>query len=516
MLMTCFLKNYLITLLPNMLKLPKIIRTNLSVRIGLMVISATALLLMALMTVMLIYARKAVKEEATQKASVTLDYTTHSIDNILLSVEQTTGNIFFNMLPHLNNPDMMFVYARKLVETNPYVAGCAIAFKEDYYQGHKLFMAYLHHADSAGIAYADTDVEIDDKFGNTPYTQQSWFTETIETGKMGWRNPLKDMRTDEAPIITFCLPISSFEDNKPIGVIGVDMSLSQLSKIVQEAKPSEHSYCTLIDQDGTFIVHPLKNKLMDKTALMLKGQSVQKVAKAMISGETGYMPLKMGNQELFIFYKPFKRLAVPGRSSEDLGWSIGIVYPEKDIFGDYNALLFYVIAIAIVGLVLSTFITYYYLRNKLKPLVMLTEQAQRITKGNLDEPIPDSKREDEIGRLQGNFKLMQQSLATKIGELNKLTTDLQKRGEELSIAYKQAQKADRMKTVFLHNMTNQMLEPSKAIRKDVEALCDNSQEHHKIVQLSDDIIKNGDTVTDLLKDMLYMSNEEIRKEVENV
>ena len=47
-------------------------------------------------------------------------------------------------------------------------------------------------------------------------------------------------------------------------------------------------------------------------------------------------------------------------------------------------------------------------------------------------------------------------------------------------------------------------------------MCDNSQEHHKIGQLSDDIIKNGDTVTDLLKDMLYMSNEEIRKEVENV
>ena len=255
---------------------------------------------------------------------------------------------------------------------------------------------------------------------------------------------------------------------------------------------------------------------MDKTALMMKEQSIQKVAKAMISGETGYMPIKTGNQELLVFYKPFKRIAVPGRSSEDLGWSVGIVYPEKDIFGDYDNLLFYVIAIAIVGLVLSTIITFYYLKDKLKPLVMLTEQAQRIAQGNLDEPIPDSKREDEIGRLQGNFKLMQQSLATKIGELNKLTTDLKKRGEELSIAYKQAQKADRMKTVFLHNMTNQMLEPSKAIRKDVEALCGNGLEHNKIVQLSDDIIKNGDTVTDLLKDMLYMSNEEIRKEVENV
>ena len=516
MLMTCFLIFNLYLCYRNMLRLPKIIRSTLSVRIGLMVISATALLLMASMTVMLIYARKAVKEEATQKASVTLDYTTHSIDNILLSVEQTTGNIFFNMLPHLNNPDMMFVYARKLVETNPYVAGCAIAFKEDYYQGHKLFMAYFHHADSAGIAYADTDVEIDDMFGDTPYTEQSWYANPMKTGKVGWTNPLKGMETSEAPIITFCLPIPSPEDNKPIGVIGVDVSLSQLSKIVQEAKPSEHSYCTLIDQDGTFIVHPLKNKLMDKTALMMKGQSVQKVAKAMISGKTGYSPLKIGGQDLYVFYKPFKRAVVPGRSIEELGWSAGIVYPEDDIFGDYNDLLLYVIVIAVVGLVLSTIITYSYLHNKLKPLVMLTEQAQRIAKGDLDEPIPNSNREDEIGRLQDNFKLMQQSLATNIGELEQLKTDLQKHGEELSIAYKQAQKADRMKTVFLHNMTNQMQAPSRAIRKDVEALCNNSQEQQNHVELLEDILKNGNDIADLLRNLLYMSNEEIRKEVDNV
>ena len=79
-----------------------------------------------------------------------------------------------------------------------------------------------------------------------------------------------------------------------------------------------------------------------------------------------------------------------------------------------------------------------------------------------------------MGRLQNNFKTMQQSLATNIGELEQLTTELEKHGEELRIAYEKAQKADRMKTAFLHNMTNQMLEPSKAISRDVEALCNNS------------------------------------------
>ena len=93
-----------------MLRLPRIIKKTLSVRIGLMVVTAMALLLMASMIVMLYYSRKAVKEEAIQKASQTLEGTIHNIDNIMLSVEQTTGNIYFNMIPHLNNHDMMFTY----------------------------------------------------------------------------------------------------------------------------------------------------------------------------------------------------------------------------------------------------------------------------------------------------------------------------------------------------------------------------------------------------------------------
>jgi methyl-accepting chemotaxis protein len=249
---------------------------------------------------------------------------------------------------------------------------------------------------------------------------------------------------------------------------------------------------------------------------MLKEQSAKDAAKAMISGETGYKAFNMGNTDFLVFYKPFKRIAVPGRTSEDLGWSAGIVYPEDDIFGDYNDLTYYVLGIVIIGLLLSFIISSVFIHRQMKPLIMLTRQAQRIAEGNLDEPIPDSHREDEIGRLQGNFKLMQQSLAINIGELEQLTTKLKEHGEELSKAYKQAQKADRMKTAFLHNMTNQMLEPSEAISRDVATLCGSSgKSAQDTAQLADDIQKNGTTITELLKNLLNMSDEDFRKEAQD-
>jgi methyl-accepting chemotaxis protein len=215
-----------------------------------------------------------------------------------------------------------------------------------------------------------------------------------------------------------------------------------------------------------------------------------------------------------------------GQSADDLHWSAGIVYPADDIFGEHKRLAYYVLAIAVVGLLLLFIIICVGIHWQLKPLNMLTEQAGRIAKGNLDEPIPDSWREDEIGRLQSNFKTMQQSLATNIGELEQLTTEMKKRGEELSVAYEAARKADRMKTAFLHNMTNQMLEPSEAISKDVDAFFKEVTSEgveemrsegvkENAAWLADDIQRNSQTVADLLRNLLHMSDEDIRKEADD-
>jgi methyl-accepting chemotaxis protein len=80
-----------------------------------MAVSAMAVLLLASMIVMLFYSRKNVKDEALQEAMQTLDGTIQNIDNILLSVEQATGNVYFSMLPHLADPKTTRVYSRKLV-----------------------------------------------------------------------------------------------------------------------------------------------------------------------------------------------------------------------------------------------------------------------------------------------------------------------------------------------------------------------------------------------------------------
>ena len=98
-----------------MLTLHNILQGRLSFRLSLRVVAAVGVLLVASMLVMLHYSRKSIREETLYKAVHTLDATVMHIDNILLSVEQTTGNIFDEAnIPATETPSLL---PSKTIET---------------------------------------------------------------------------------------------------------------------------------------------------------------------------------------------------------------------------------------------------------------------------------------------------------------------------------------------------------------------------------------------------------------
>ena len=80
-----------------MVKLLAKIKKHLPLRISLMITMALSLLLMVILIITLFYSRKTMKEEALNRASTTLEKVQTNIDNILLSVEESAGNMYFNM-----------------------------------------------------------------------------------------------------------------------------------------------------------------------------------------------------------------------------------------------------------------------------------------------------------------------------------------------------------------------------------------------------------------------------------
>ncbi len=449
-----------------MTKLTNFIKGRLSVKISLMAVSAMAVLLIASLVVMLLYSRKKVREETLARVTLTLDATVQNIDNILLSVEQATGNVYYSLPSRINNPEALELYRRKLIDSNPYVADCTIAL------------------------------------GDTTVSESKWTVKPVQEGK--------------EPLISFSVPLYNTA-GQLAGYVSTDVSIGLLSRIVAQTKPSENSFCVLLDSVGNFIVHPDAEQLIQQSAIEISKANANAelggAVQAMIAGQTDYRTFRLWGTDFYVYFKPFSRSSVRGRTIGHLGWSAGIIYPERDIFGDYNNLQYYVLVISIIGLLLTFLLSHAVIKSRLKPLLMLTSQAQHIAAGNFSEPIPDSKHIDEVGRLQDKFQLMQRSLATQIDELESLKNTLYQRCEGLRKAYDQAKKADRMKTSFLHNMTNQMMEPAVAIEKDVQQLC--SQSDRDTAQLVSDVQKKGKAITELLKNLISMSDDEMRKEADH-
>ena len=444
----------------DMAKLPRLITRTLSFRLSLTVIAALATLLLVALLIIFVFSRKAVKEEALMNAGQTLEATMQRIDNILLKVEQSSGNVYWKMLPNIHKPEKLELYTRKLVEATPYITDCTITWDADSTAADSIFT--------------------------------------------GWINPEEK---NVNAITTFRLPV--FDGRRKVGVMDVDVSLALISKLVLEAKPSPNSFCTLLKNDGTVIVHPDSVALNKNILEFVKNghPSMAEAAQAMLDGGTGYKYFDLDGEDYYVFYKPFERAEVMGRAMSKLGWSAGIIYPEDDIFGDYNRLLYTVLIIAVIGLVLLLLSCRFYIRHQLLPLRKLEKSAQHIAEGDYDEPIRYSRRRDEVGRLQNHFREMQQSLATRMGEMKQLSETLKERGEELQATYEQAQAAERMKTNFLYNMSDQMMEPVDGIRKRVLTISDPSKQltEEETDQLVDGIQQRGDKVTALLNQLIAES-----------
>jgi methyl-accepting chemotaxis protein/sigma-B regulation protein RsbU (phosphoserine phosphatase) len=339
--------------------------------------------------------------------------------------------------------------------------------------------------------------------------------------------------------LSLCLPIyakhakaeaRSKED--VLGVMAVDVPVSLLSQIIMAMKPLPHSYSIVLGRRGSYIVHPDTKTLMKQETVFDVVEngadiSVREAAETMLAGETGYKSFRKDGEDWYVFYKPFlrswstkaaelgtKEFGIP---MDKQGWSAGLVYLEDDIVGEYHFLVFLVLAITIVGVLVFFFLCRMVVRQQMRPLRMLNKSAQRIVEGHYHEEVPYSQREDEIGQLQNHFLQMQQSLAGKSDELEQLTAMLTKRSEELQKAYGQTKGSDRMKTTFLHYMTNQMTIPSDAIDRSITTLCNNYRDIsiQEVEHNVDTILQQSNAIIDVLDRMLHTADNESGKERDN-
>lgn len=402
-----------------------IFKRSLPIRLSLFVVIFSAIVLIAALAFLFGVSRQAIRQEAIDRATNQLDNTILRVTNILDKVETAANNTEWLVRRHLNSPDSMFVYSHQILDNNPDLNGCSIAFEPYYFPDRgRYFSAY---------SYNDKGKIITTQEGNEHYEYfyMDWYQLCKLLDRPVWTEPFTDYNPEninsEEMIASYCKPLKS-EKGDYIGTVSVDISLGWLSNTISAVKPYPHSYSIMIGRGGTFFVHPDTNKLVYQSifteSMDHPDSAMVELGHAMQRGEHGMRQLEVNGEECFVFFKPLSTT----------GWSVAIVCSESDIFGSFNKLRRSVTGTVIGGLILLMLVCGLVIRHELKPLTRLARQAETIASGNFSKTLPQDGRSDEVGQLSESFTNMQHSLVNYIEELKDTTAQKAAIESELKVA----------------------------------------------------------------------------------
>jgi GAF domain-containing protein/HAMP domain-containing protein len=267
-------------------------------------------------------------------------------------------------------------------------------------------------------------------------TQRPWYTNsTLENNperKAIW-SPVYEDATGKGLMVTAAAPIYTSQDEF-VGVIGIDVTLKDISTNVEATRLLGSGYSFLVDETGNAIALPEQGyqDILDRapepgelgTDLSEVKTEFASLLAEMMAGSTGFETLEVGGKELFVAYAPL----------ESTGWSLASVVEaervlqavaplQEDLETSTRSLMLIrllpvgggILAVmAVIGILLADRLA--------DPIHRLAAAAQRIGAGQWDAPLPRAGN-DEIG-------VLSQAFATMIGQLRELMEGLEQRVAE--------------------------------------------------------------------------------------
>jgi len=214
---------------------------------------------------------------------------------------------------------------------------------------------------------------------------------------------------DKQLMTSIIVPI--IDNQKFIGVVGVDIALNRYVPIINQIRPFKGSYAFLIANDLQYVAHPSIEKTgtsstADYETLFNKNGIVEKI----LNGEeTSFVDKDNNGINSYFTFKPI----IVGKTLRP--WSLVIVVPKSIILADINRNFIISIIVGILGLLILY--TIIYLSSKkfiITPLQRITRTLKRLALGYIGKDmVLDYNEDDEIGQMAIALNTSIEGLAQK-------------------------------------------------------------------------------------------------------
>jgi len=168
-----------------------------------------------------------------------------------------------------------------------------------------------------------------------------------------------------------------------IGIVGIDITLTDLQKQIEKIRPVEGSFSFLISMEGIIAAHPDTSYIFKKIEDKYPNEVKQHNLKEKISQGQQYRFTRTDSQgdEYILFVEPIK----VGNSYSV--WSLVYSMPMKVISSQLNQSFIIAATVALTGLFLLVFIIVLLANNITTPIKSITETLLRLGNGELNKDL---------------------------------------------------------------------------------------------------------------------------------
>ena len=378
---------------------------------------------------------------------------------------------------------------------------------------------FLYAGFEDGGIYTATGWETDDYDPRV----RPWYKDAMSNpGKLVWTTPYIDFSTGDL-IISAAITIED-ENKKPIGVVGADIALDSVQKLLKKYKIGETGYIYAVDKNGIIFYHPADNGITDPKKFEKIGKPVTtEVAKEYAMGNDSNTKI------LRYVYKGDNKVAVAVKVP-DLNLSLFASYKMDELYKisdkaveSFNNLENEVALTSIESqkttsknIVITAFILLFVLGGStlviigriVKPINLMTINIKELAKGNFKNKIHFSASTSEISEAIEGLEHLRVGLSDIIenilslsNEIKNASTLLSKNGVELEGISEAVSLAV---GEIAQGATNQALdaEESSSLMKDlsngINQLTDyNKNQVNEINQLNENSIKGTKAIENL-------------------
>ncbi|MBS4534104.1 methyl-accepting chemotaxis protein [Clostridium sp. D2Q-14] len=235
-------------------------------------------------------------------------------------------------------------------------------------------------------------------------------------------------------VLMYAVPIE--RDGNVVGALISRSNGEALSDIVDDTGFGESGYGYIINNNGTVVAHPDRDKVMNEfnpTEEVKKDESLTSLAELfneILKEKKGVSDYSFNGNNLYAGYSPI----------EGTNWIFIITADQEEVLEAIPGLQRSIMIATIIILIVSIFIVYIIGSSMTKPIIKTVDYSEKIAKLDITQDVDEKylKKKDELGYLSRALQNITNSFRDIIKEIGNSSEQVSAASEELTATSQQS------------------------------------------------------------------------------